>query len=166
VVTAVDLGERLQLLRTVVAQVPDPELPMLTLDDLGVLRGVELRSDGRLTVTLTPTYLGCPALEAMAADCLRVLAEAGCPDAEVLTALSPAWSSDWISEAGRRKLAENGIAPPAPAGDGPVELVLSVRCPQCGSPDTRELSRFGSTACKSLWVCRACLEPFDAVKVH
>jgi ring-1,2-phenylacetyl-CoA epoxidase subunit PaaD len=147
----------------VVAEVPDPEVPVLTIEDLGVLREVAIE-DEHVTVTITPTYSGCPAMDTIRADVLAALAAAGHPDAEVRLTLSPAWTTDWMSEAGKRKLLEYGIAPPQPRGDGPVPLTLSLRCPQCGSPDTRELSRFGSTACKSLWVCNACREPFDHFK--
>jgi len=149
-----------------VAAVPDPEIPVLTIADLGILRGVEVDGDGRVTVTITPTYSGCPAMDAIRADVVAACAHAGWYDVEVVTVLSPAWTTDWMSETGRRKLTEYGIAPPEPRGraDRPVLVRLSVRCPQCGSPDTRELSRFGSTACKALHVCNTCREPFDHFK--
>ncbi len=153
--------------RELVAQVPDPEIPALTIDDLGILRDVRVDDHGRVTVTVTPTYSGCPAMEAIRADVLRVLVEQGYDDVHVELVLSPAWTTDWMTDAGKRKLREYGIAPPGPragGAGGPVALTLSVRCPQCGSPDTRELSRFGSTACKSLWVCQSCREPFDHFK--
>jgi ring-1,2-phenylacetyl-CoA epoxidase subunit PaaD len=111
---------------------------------------------------ITPTYSGCPAMDAIRDDIRAALAGAGYHDVAVETVYGPAWSTDWISPEGRRKLAEAGIAPPGPSG--PVRLALSVRCPLCGSPDTEELSRFGSTACKALWRCRACAEPFDHMK--
>lgn len=154
--------------RTVAETIVDPELPMLTLADLGVLRSVE-ESAGRVVVTLTPTYLGCPALEAMRADVVHALAKAGYPEVEVRTALHPAWSSDWISPAGKAKLAEAGIAPPGPAPRGPVPLTLtapasSVACPLCGSTRTEAVAEFGSTACKALVRCRDCGEPFERVK--
>lgn len=153
--------------RALVAEVPDPEVPVLTIDDLGVLRDVVVE-DGRVRVDITPTYSGCPAMDAIRADVLDRLRAAGHADAEVRLVLSPAWSTDWMSDAGRRKLSAYGIAPPsgrAPMAGAAVPLSLSVRCPQCGSPDTRELSRFGSTACKALWRCQACREPFDHFKV-
>jgi ring-1,2-phenylacetyl-CoA epoxidase subunit PaaD len=150
--------------REVVAAVLDPEVPVLTIEDLGILRDVSLDESGHVEVTITPTYSGCPAMDAIRADVERALAAEGHHDVEVRLVLSPAWTTDWMSEAGRRKLAEYGIAPPHVRGDGPVPLTLSIRCPQCGSPDTRELSRFGSTACKSLWACNACKEPFDHFK--
>ncbi|HSK28213.1 MAG TPA: 1,2-phenylacetyl-CoA epoxidase subunit PaaD [Jiangellales bacterium] len=151
-------------LRAVVADVPDPEVPVLTIDDLGVLRDVRVEPDGHVVVEITPTYSGCPAMDAIRDDVLTRLREQGATGAEVRLVLSPAWTTDWMSEDGRRKLREYGIAPPHLRGTGPVPLSLSVRCPRCGSPDTRETSRFGSTACKSLWTCRACLEPFDHFK--
>jgi ring-1,2-phenylacetyl-CoA epoxidase subunit PaaD len=151
--------------RAVVAEVPDPEIPVLTIDDLGILRDVHVDDDGHVDVTITPTYSGCPAMDTIRADVTGALRERGYDDVSVSLVLSPAWTTDWMSDSGRRKLAEFGIAPPAPRpADGPVALALSVRCPQCGSPDTRELSRFGSTACKSLWACNACREPFDHFK--
>lgn len=159
--------------RDVVARVVDPELPMLTLDDLGVLRDVTVEDD-TVVVTLTPTYSGCPALATMRADVLIALRRAGFDDAEVRTTLTPAWSSDWISPRGRAALAEHGISPPAdvvstssttiflaePWVLEPVERM----CPHCSSTATREVSRFGSTACRSLHTCRACGETFDHVK--
>ncbi|MEV6826207.1 1,2-phenylacetyl-CoA epoxidase subunit PaaD [Amycolatopsis sp. NPDC051102] len=154
----------------VAATVTDPELPMLTLADLGVLRSVS-EEDGRVVVAITPTYTGCPAMDTMRDDLEHALVSAGYPDVEIRTQLSPAWSSDWISAAGREKLASAGIAPPgaAPRRSGPIPLTLTapvsrVTCPHCGSPDTEEQSRFGATACKALRRCRACLEPFEHVK--
>ncbi|WP_406094851.1 1,2-phenylacetyl-CoA epoxidase subunit PaaD [Streptomyces sp. NBC_01013] len=156
-------------LRSLAGAVPDPELPVLTLEELGVLRGVEVLAPGRVTVRLTPTYTGCPAIEAMSTDIERVLHDRGMAEVSVVTVLSPAWSTDDISAEGRRKLAEFGIAPPRPhdaAGPstGPVPLALSVRCPHCGSTDTELLSRFSSTACKALRRCVSCREPFDHFK--
>ena len=145
----------------VAASVLDPEVPVLTIEDLGILRSVEESGEG-IVVTITPTYSGCPAMDSIRDDILSAFARAGRDDVRVEFVLSPAWTTDWMSEAGKRKLEEYGIAPPERTGT--VSLTLSVRCPQCGSPDTRELSRFGSTACKSLWVCTACREPFDHFK--
>lgn len=150
--------------REAVASVPDPEIPVITIEDLGILRDVTVRDDGHIVVEITPTYSGCPAMDAIKADVLLRLAEHGWTDAEVRLVLAPAWTTDWITPAGREALREFGIAPPGPRGSGPMPLILAVRCPRCGSPDTREVSRFGSTACKSLWTCQACLEPFDHVK--
>lgn len=153
--------------RAIAATVCDPEVPVLTIDDLGVLRDVAV-SGSRVTVTITPTYSGCPAMDAIRDDLLRALAEAGFADVEVRFTLAPAWTSDWMSEDGKRKLAAYGIAPPSgrSAMSGPVRLQLGVPCPRCGSLQTREVSRFGSTSCKALYECRACLEPFDYFKVH
>ncbi|MFF9624444.1 1,2-phenylacetyl-CoA epoxidase subunit PaaD [Streptomyces griseosporeus] len=158
--------------RHIAAQVPDPELPMLTLADLGVLRGVDVTGDGTVVARLTPTYSGCPAMAEMRADVAARLRDAGYRSVEIRTELDPPWSSDWITPDGRRKLAEHGIAPPGAApsrAGGPVPLVLSptrrtVACPRCGSADTEETSRFAATSCKALWRCRACREPFEYVK--
>ncbi|MFD9904450.1 1,2-phenylacetyl-CoA epoxidase subunit PaaD [Streptomyces sp. NPDC059063] len=152
-------------LRALAGSVPDPELPVLTLAELGVLRAVHVSGPGRVEVELTPTYTGCPAIEAMTADIEQVLHEHGMADVSVRTVLSPAWSTDDISAEGRRKLAEFGIAPPRPhTAEGPVPLTLTVRCPHCGSTDTELLSRFSSTACKALRRCVSCREPFDHFK--
>jgi len=154
-------------LLAVARSVPDPELPVLTLGDLGVIRDVRLAGDGTVEVDLTPTYTGCPATAVIAGDVRDALHRAGAGRVHVRTVLAPAWTTDWMSETGRRKLREYGIAPPGPAAHaaaGPVQLAFSVRCPQCGSPDTREVSHFGSTPCKALWTCRSCAEPFESVK--
>lgn len=155
----------------VAGAVTDPELPMITLADLGVLREVS-EVDGRVIVSITPTYTGCPAMDTMRDDLEHALTGAGYREVEVRTVLHPAWSTDWISEAGRRKLAEAGIAPPGTApkpAAGPIPLNLGatvhrIRCPRCDSPDTVELSRFSGTACKALRRCRDCAEPFEHVK--
>ncbi|MEU8540207.1 1,2-phenylacetyl-CoA epoxidase subunit PaaD [Streptomyces sp. NPDC048717] len=153
-------------LARIAGAVPDPELPVLTLADLGVVRGVHLQGPGRVQVDLTPTYTGCPAIEAMSTDIENALHAHGIPDVTVVTVLTPAWSTDDISEEGRRKLTEFGIAPPRPQGPagGPVSLTLAIRCPHCGSTDTELLSRFSSTTCKALRRCAACREPFDHFK--
>lgn len=158
----------LERARAVAATVTDPELPMLTLEDLGVLRDVEVDERGQVVVSITPTYSGCPAMATMRDDLVRSLAEAGL-EARVRVALTPAWTTDWISTKGRAALAEHGISPPGPAPRGPVMLSLqptrrSVRCPRCGSHDVALTSEFGSTACKAMYQCRSCLEPFDHVK--
>ena len=152
--------------RDIAASVLDPELPMVTIEDLGILRDVTEDDQGRVHVTITPTYSGCPAMETIRDDIVSTLELSGYQHVDVEFVLSPAWSTDDLTDVGRDKLAQAGIAPPGPVGvsGGPVALALSVRCPQCGSLDTRESSRFGSTACKSLWVCRACREPFDHFK--
>lgn len=147
--------------RQAAAAVVDPELRVLTIEELGILRDVRV-DEGRVTVTITPTYTGCPAMDVIRADVQAAVRSAGYQDVAVETVFAPAWTTDWISDSGRAKLAAAGIAPPHRAG--PIRLSLSVRCPRCGSPDTEQLSRFGSTACKALWRCRACAEPFDHVK--
>jgi ring-1,2-phenylacetyl-CoA epoxidase subunit PaaD len=164
---AVDLARA----RRVAAAVLDPELPVLTLADLGVLRAVVPDDDGGVLVTITPTYSGCPAMDTMRADLVSDLTAAGFDRVRVRTVLSPAWTTDWITEDGRRKLAEYGVAPPGPAPrhSGPVPLTLvppapTVRCPHCGSTDTELLSQFGATACKALRRCRSCVEPFEHFK--
>jgi len=158
--------------RAVAAAVPDPELPMVTVADLGILRDVGARDDGSLVVTITPTYSGCPALREIAHDLRRRLAAAGFAEVTMRTALTPAWSSDWITAAGRRKLLEAGVAPPHPAAaqPGPVPLTLAgirrepVTCPQCGSGRTAQTAAFSGTACKALYRCESCREPFEYIK--
>jgi ring-1,2-phenylacetyl-CoA epoxidase subunit PaaD len=164
------------------ARVVDPELRVVTIDELGILRDVATDGD-RVVVTVTPTYSGCPAMDVIRADIAAALRRAGWREVEVVTRLRPAWTTDWIAPSGRAKLAAAGIAPPAPAGPGaaggsgrpggsggPVPLGLPRRpppapaCPRCGSARTQEVSRFGATACTSLWRCRDCAEPFDHVK--
>lgn len=153
--------------RAVLAQVHDPEIPVVTIEDLGILRDVEVDGD-RVVVTITPTYSGCPAMDEIRADVETALRRAGVEQVEVRTVLAPAWTTDWMSDDGRRKLQEFGIAPPTPVQAGPVPLQLRPRisCPQCGSGDTEEMARFASTSCKSLWRCRSCREPFDHFKAH
>ena len=149
----------------IAADVPDPELPVVTIADLGILRDVTEDDQGRVHVQITPTYSGCPAMETIRADLIETLTAAGYLRVDVEFVLAPAWTTDWMSEEAKHKLAAYGIAPPtARVADGPVPVALAVRCPRCGSLDTRESSRFGSTACKSLWVCRSCREPFDHFK--
>jgi ring-1,2-phenylacetyl-CoA epoxidase subunit PaaD len=148
------------------ATVVDPEVPVLTIEDLGVLRDVHIEGD-RVTVDITPTYSGCPAVDAMRDDIVSVLTAAGYADVSVRSILAPAWTTDWMSEAGRAKLEEFGIAAPAARGTGgTVNLGLGIRCPHCGSLHTREASHFGSTSCKALYVCQRCQEPFDYFKDH
>ncbi|MBD8023582.1 1,2-phenylacetyl-CoA epoxidase subunit PaaD [Microbacterium gallinarum] len=151
----------------IAAAVPDPEVPVLTVEDLGVLRDVSVDGD-RVTVTITPTYSGCPAVDTIRDDIVLALTEAGFTDVDVRLTLTPAWTTDWMSDEGRDKLRSYGIAPPTGKASvgGPIRLQLAVKCPRCGSLDTRELARFGSTSCKALYECRACLEPFDHFKVH
>ncbi len=149
----------------VAARVLDPELPVVTIEDLGILRDVTEDDQKRVHVQITPTYSGCPAMETIRTDLIDALTQAGYRRVCVEFVLSPAWTSDWLTDEAHAKLAAYGVAPPtAASSSGPVALALSVRCPQCGSLDTRESSHFGSTACKSLWVCRSCSEPFDHFK--
>lgn len=135
--------------------VPDPEIPAVSVVDLGIVR--EVSAD---RVVLTPTYTGCPATLVIETMVRAALDKAGFEGATIATTLSPPWTTDWITPEGRRKLREYGIAPPTPAGSRAVE------CPQCGSAQTEEISRFGSTPCKALWRCRSCAEPFDLFKCH
>ena len=150
-----------------VASVVDPEIPVLTIADLGVLRDVSVGSEG-VTVDITPTYTGCPAMNMIALDIETALGRAGIPGAKVRLVMSPAWTTDWLSEDGRRKLSEYGIAPPPRAGGRRALFGADavVACPRCGSEQTERISEFGSTACKSLWRCRSCREPFDQFKCH
>lgn len=148
-------GTKLDHARDVVSRVVDPEIPVLTVADLGILRDVEVE-DERIVVTITPTYSGCPAMRQIETDILATLAGAGFADAEVRTVYQPAWTTEWISEEGRRKLAEFGIAPPTAETD--------VLCPRCATDQPRLVARFGSTACKALMVCSSCGEPFDWFK--
>jgi len=165
-------GRELRAAREAAAAVPDPELPMLTLADLGILRGVAAEGDA-VVVTITPTYSGCPAMREIAHDLRARLGRAGFADVTVRTALAPPWTSDWITAEGRRKLREAGVAPPGPAPavpSGPVPLTLGppcrrpVSCPRCGSADTTQTAAFSGTACKALYRCEACREPFEHVK--
>jgi ring-1,2-phenylacetyl-CoA epoxidase subunit PaaD len=167
--TAATRASAVRSAESVVATVVDPEMPMLTLRDLGEVDGP---AHDEVRVRITPTYSGCPAVAEMRADLAAALEGAGFGRVEVRTVFSPPWSTDWISSDGRRKLAEAGIAPPdrvGPRGAGPVPLSLAapstaVRCPNCGAPATEELSRFGPTACTALRRCPSCLEPFEHMK--
>jgi ring-1,2-phenylacetyl-CoA epoxidase subunit PaaD len=161
----------------IASTVCDPEIPVLTIEDLGILRDARLNDDAGhrgVEVTITPTYSGCPAMDAIRDDLVSALADNGYPDVRVTVVLSPAWTTDWMTDAGKAKLEQYGIAPPTGRSShssqsgvrsGPVRLGLSVKCPQCSSLNTRELSRFGSTSCKALYVCQDCKEPFDYFKV-
>ncbi len=138
---------------TVLKAVPDPEIPVVSVLDLGIVRSVEEDK-----VTITPTYSGCPATHFIEQSIRAALDDAGYRDVAIETQLAPPWTTDWISEEGKEKLRAYGIAPP--------ELTKAATCPQCGSTDTEEVSRFGSTPCKAQWRCRVCLEPFDRFKCH
>ncbi|MFJ6284393.1 1,2-phenylacetyl-CoA epoxidase subunit PaaD [Pseudarthrobacter oxydans] len=153
----------------IAATVVDPEIPVLSIADLGILRDVEV-TDGKVKVTITPTYSGCPAMDAIRDDVKTAFAKEGYQDVEVDLVLSPAWTTDWMTDAGKQKLQEYGIAPPtgkshAARHAGPIRLTMAVKCPQCASLNTKELTRFGSTSCKALYVCQDCKEPFDYFKV-
>lgn len=160
-------------------EVPDPEIPMVSVVELGIVREVaqvESEAGARYEVTITPTYSGCPATEMIAAAVEQALRDHGLQQVAVKSRLSPAWTTDWISESGRRKLRASGIAPPAhKAAIGVVDVsalarrappLAAVLCPHCGSENTRVTSQFGSTACKALYRCNDCLEPFDYFKSH
>jgi ring-1,2-phenylacetyl-CoA epoxidase subunit PaaD len=142
-----------------VASVVDPEIPVLTIADIGILREVAVEGD-TVVVTITPTYSGCPAMDAITDDVRRVLAAAGIDDAEVRTVFSPAWTTDWMTDDAKRRLEEFGIAPPARLDRTPAPVL----CPRCNSGSTSTISEFGSTACKALMVCDECGEPFDRFK--
>jgi ring-1,2-phenylacetyl-CoA epoxidase subunit PaaD len=151
----------------------DPEIPVVTLREMGILRGVEVHRD-HIQVTITPTYSGCPAMSQIEDDIVAQLARHG-QQARVITQLAPAWSTDWMDAVTHRKLREYGIAPPQGAapvqGGSPVRITRlrpsqNVACPRCGSHDTTETSHFSSTACKALYKCLSCLEPFDHFKPH
>lgn len=151
------LAPRVDELREIVGSVVDPEIPVLTIEDLGILRSVDLE-DGVVLVTITPTYSGCPAMRQIESDIVDALSREGVDQVEVRTTYSPAWTTDWLSDEGRRKLTEFGIAPPTE----PPEVV----CPQCAADSPRLVARFASTACKALMVCSVCGEPFDYFKRH
>ncbi|WP_045729820.1 1,2-phenylacetyl-CoA epoxidase subunit PaaD [Pseudarthrobacter chlorophenolicus] len=165
----------------IASTVCDPEIPVLTIEDLGILRDVQIEKndDGgaasagtapKVRVTVTPTYSGCPAMDAIRDDVITAFAKEGYADVAVDLVLAPAWTTDWMTEAGKAKLQEYGIAPPSGMSNaarhaGPIRLSLAVKCPQCASLNTKELTRFGSTSCKALYVCQDCKEPFDYFKV-
>ncbi len=167
----------LALVDQLVGNIPDPEIPVVTLRDLGILKSVEVE-EGRLVVRITPTYSGCPAIEAIQSEVRKVLNEEGWSSAQVRLELAPAWTTDWITTEGRRKLKAYGIAPPSHCADVgnsvlSQENVLQfnaplkgIRCPLCESANTEQLSRFGSTPCKALYRCKACGEPFDYFKPY
>ena len=149
--------------------VPDPEVPVLTVQDLGIIRDIHLR-DEVVEVVITPTYSGCPAMDMIAANIRLVLLENGFKNIQITTVLSPAWTTDWMSEEGKEKLKAYGIAPPNPRQQvcnnelfAPHEVV---QCPRCNSYHTHRVSEFGSTACKALYQCDECSEPFDYFKCH
>jgi len=158
-----------QEIYTILDQVADPEIPVLTIRDLGIIREVLIHDDGLVEVVITPTYSGCPAMDMIEVNILAALQEAGYHPVEVTTVLHPAWTTDWISAEGRRKLREYGIAPPvreSPDKSALFQEAPAVPCPLCGSKNTRMVSRYGSTPCKAQYRCEECLEPFDYFKCH
>ena len=165
--SAGDLSARERRAWRAAASVCDPEVPVLTIEDLGVLRDVHVAVDGAMVVTITPTYSGCPAMDLIAVAVELALRDAGFADVRIEHALSPAWTTDWMSAEGRQKLKAYGIAPPK-AGSSRRALFgeEEIACPRCESVDTSRISEFGSTACKALWRCNACGEPFDYFKCH
>lgn len=146
------------------AEVMDPEIPVLSVLDLGIVRGLRF-TDGKLQVDVAPTYSGCPAMEVIEESIAAKLASEGYGEVSINRVLSPPWTTDWISNDGRRKLRAYGIAPPPAAGKGSLRrTALPLACPQCDSTDTSRLSEFGSTPCKAAWRCNSCLEPFEHFK--
>jgi len=159
-----ELRDRMVVAREVLATVMDPEVPVVSLLDLGLVRDVRCGDEG-LEVVLTPTYSGCPATEAIEASAREALEAAGLGPVQIRLQRAPAWTTDWISDEGRRKLRDYGIAPPGPRTEQAVRFMTpQVPCPRCNSPQTERLSAFGSTACKALYRCRACAEPFEYFK--
>ena len=148
-----------QQITSLLEQVTDPEIPVVSIADLGILREVKMENQ-RAEIVITPTYTGCPAMLEIEKDINNTLKLAGIDDFKITTVLSPAWSTDFMTEAGKQKLKEYGIAPPNPSDESDIE------CPNCGSRNTEMISQFGSTACKSLFKCHDCLEPFDYFKCH
>ena len=164
-IAAIDTAAARMRAWEIAAEVPDPEVPVLTIGDLGVLRDVRLMEDGAVEVDITPTYTGCPAMSVFTMDIETALLKAGFPSVRIKTVLSPAWTTDWLSDEAREKLRAYGIAPPA--GKASRRALFGddeVACPRCGSLATEKVSEFGSTACKALWRCRSCAEPFDYFK--
>lgn len=164
--SALVAGDALTRARTALEAVCDPEIPVLTIADLGILRDIAIE-DGAIAVSITPTYSGCPAMNVIAMDVEVALHQAGFDRVRVKTVLSPAWTTDWLTEQGRAKLVAYGIAPPG-RGEGRRALfgVEAVSCPRCGSARTSKLAEFGSTSCKALWQCDECREPFDYFRCH
>jgi ring-1,2-phenylacetyl-CoA epoxidase subunit PaaD len=155
-----------EAVRRVAAAVADPEIPVLTIEDLGILRDVRVDASGHVDVDITPTYSGCPALDAMRAEVEQRIAESGYPDVTVRVVLSPAWTTEWMSPRARRKLREHGIAPPRHRIDGAGLMPLAVACPVCNSSHTAEVAHFASTPCQALRRCSGCSEPFSHFKEH
>jgi ring-1,2-phenylacetyl-CoA epoxidase subunit PaaD len=153
----------------ILSNVPDPEVPVLSVLDLGIVRNVVNHEDGSVEVVITPTYTGCPAMDMIATNIRMKLLANGYPQTKITTVLSPAWTTDWMSEEGKQKLIAYGIAPPLPKQQVCKQELFSqeaVQCPRCHSYHTKRISEFGSTACKALYQCLDCKEPFDYFKCH
>ncbi|MCG3166610.1 MAG: putative 1,2-phenylacetyl-CoA epoxidase, subunit D [Bacteroidia bacterium] len=154
--------------RTILAQIPDPEIPVISIEELGILRDVNFEND-ECIVTITPTYSGCPAMKAIEQDIVALLKENGIHKVKVIYIFSPAWTTDWLNDAAKEKLRKYGISPPEKTtADKSVLTGIQkiVKCPRCNSENTELVSQFGSTACKALYKCKDCLEPFDLFKCH
>lgn len=154
--------------RTLLSQIPDPEIPVITIEELGILRDVNFVND-ECVITITPTYSGCPAMKAIEQDIVALLKENGIEKVKVKSVLSPVWTTDWLSEVAREKLRNYGISPPEKTTSDKSILTgiqKIVKCPRCNSENTELVSQFGSTACKALYKCKDCLEPFDLFKCH
>ena len=165
-VTQIDRAEVQRRAWQVAAAVPDPEIPVVTLEDLGILRRVEITNAGEIVAVVSPTYSGCPAAQLIEESVAQALTEAGFDGARVIAERSPPWTTDWITEAGREKLRDFGIAPPVGSATTKRALFaeVTVPCPRCGSKETERVSEFGSTPCKAHYRCRSCREPFDYFK--
>lgn len=159
------VSESIEIQR-IVGAIPDPEMPALTIADLGILRDIRVDAAGHIDVDITPTYSGCPALDTIREDVERCVRDQGYPDVTVRVVLSPAWTTDWMSEAGRVKLREYGIAPPRQHGFDLTPLTIAVRCPRCDSVRTHEVAHFGSTQCQAVRQCDGCGETFPHFKEH
>ncbi|NUO01321.1 MAG: phenylacetate-CoA oxygenase subunit PaaJ [Saprospiraceae bacterium] len=166
---AIKMDDPNKVLWSILETVTDPEIPVLTVVDLGIVRNAFLRQDGEAEVVITPTYSGCPAMNTIEVNIRAALQDHGYTRVQVTTVLSPAWTTDWLSDQAREKLREYGIAPPQAQSLDKMALFQEVRevpCPRCGSQHTQMVSQFGSTACKAMYRCKDCLEPFDYFKCH
>ena len=165
----IDQSATVQEIRAILETVPDPEVPVLSINDLGILRDIKI-NDGQIEVVVTPTYSGCPAMDVIRTNIRMVLLEHGYDNVLVSTVYSPAWTTDWMTEQGKQKLKAYGIAPPNPKQQVCNTRLFAeeeaIQCPHCNSYNTRRVSEFGSTACKSLYQCNACQEPFEYFKCH
>jgi ring-1,2-phenylacetyl-CoA epoxidase subunit PaaD len=155
-----------QKLFDLLSGISDPEIPVITIGELGILRSVE-KVDEKLIIKITPTYSGCPAMHAIETEILETLKENNITNAEVKTVYSPVWTTDWINEEAKEKLRKYGISPPGKLhGKNNLSGDREIKCPQCNSGNVQMISQFGSTACKALYKCNSCLEPFDLFKCH